>query len=247
MVKKITGVIIQARTSSSRFRNKILNKIQNKTILEILLLRLKKSKKIDHFIVAIPFEDRDSMIVKISKKCGYNVILGSKNNLVARYYKAAKKYNIQNIIRITSDCPLIDKRLIDLAIDKFKKKNLDFLSNCKPPTYPDGLDIEIFKFKLLKKIHNMKLNLIEKEHLTQKMYNLIGINFFNFKNRLNFSNIRITLDYYKDYIVIKKILKHFDYNYYISSSNVIKFLNKNKNILKINSKYIRNEKLNEKN
>ena len=93
----------------------------------------------------------------------------------------------------------------------------------------------------------MKLNLLEKEHLTQKMYNLRDINFFNFQNRLNLSNMRITLDYYKDYIVIKKILKHFNYDYYISSLNIVKFLNKNKNILKINSKYLRNEKLNEKN
>ena len=122
MVRKNTGVIIQARTGSSRFKNKILSKIKNKTLLEILLLRLKKSKKIDHFVVAVPYEDKHSRIVKISKKCGYNVIVGSKNNLVARYYKAAKKYKIHNIIRITSDCPLIDKRLIDLAIYKFKKK-----------------------------------------------------------------------------------------------------------------------------
>ena len=124
MVNKNIGVIIQARTSSSRFRNKILSKIKNKTILEILLLRLKKSKKINQFIVAIPHEDRNSEIVKISKKCGYHIVTGSKHNLVARYHKAAKKFNIQNIIRITSDCPLIDKKLIDKAISIFKKKNL---------------------------------------------------------------------------------------------------------------------------
>ena len=247
MVNKNIGVIIQARTSSSRFRNKILSKINNITILEILLLRLKKSKKIDHFVVAIPHEDRDSEIVKISKKCGYHIVAGSKHNLVARYYKAAKKYNIQNIIRITSDCPFIDKKLIDLAVGKFKKKNLDFLSNCHPPTYPDGFDIEMFKFKLLLKTHKMKLNSVEKEHLTQKMYKLKSVKFFNFRSKSNFSKMRLTLDYYKDYLVIKKILKKFNYDYYISSSKIVKFLVKNKTILRLNSKYQRNEKLNEKN
>lgn len=247
MVNKNIGVIIQARTSSSRFRNKILSKIKNKTILEILLLRLKKSKKINQFIVAIPHEDRNSEIVKISKKCGYHIVTGSKHNLVARYHKAAKKFNIQNIIRITSDCPLIDKKLIDKAISIFKKKKLDLLSNCHPPTYPDGFDIEIFKFKLLSKIYKIKLNSMEKEHLTQKMYKLKDVIFFNFKSKLDFSKMRLTLDYYKDYLVIKKILKNFNYDYYISSSKIVKFLVKNKTILRLNSKYQRNEKLNEKN
>ena len=100
MVRKNTGVIIQARTGSSRFKNKILSKIKNKNSFRNIASEIKKIKKIDHFFVAVPYEDKHSRIVKISKKCGYNVIVGSKNNLVARYYKAAKKYKIHNIIKL---------------------------------------------------------------------------------------------------------------------------------------------------
>jgi len=171
MVKKNISVIIQARVNSSRFPKKILSKIQNNTLLEILIKRILKSKKIDDIIIACTRKKEDDKIVEICKNYNVKIFRGSEKNVFDRYYQAAKKFKIKNIIRLTSDCPLIDPRILNKFIEKFFSGGFDYLSNTINPTFPDGMDIEIFKYKIMKEKILKKISNHEKEHVTFGFHN----------------------------------------------------------------------------
>src|SRR6056300_980872 len=149
MIDKFS-VIIQARVSSKRFFGKVLKKIGKKTILEIIIQRIKKSNKIDKIVVATTKNKEDLKIISLAKKLKVNYYKGSENNVLERYYFAAKKFNIKNIIRVTADCPFTDPEIIDDLISIYKKNSVSYASNIIYPTFPDGLDLEIIDFNLLR-------------------------------------------------------------------------------------------------
>ena len=151
VIKKKATAIIQARYNSTRFPGKILRKIKKKTLLEIQIDRLKKSKRINDIIIACTQNPEDRAIIELSKKKKIKFFKGSEKNVLERYYKTAKKFKAQNILRITSDCPLIDPKVLDNLINKFFTNNADYASNIIDATFPDGFDAEIFSFKLLHK------------------------------------------------------------------------------------------------
>ena len=144
-------IFIQARLKSKRFPKKILSKYKKMTMLEILIKRLKLSKKINKIVVISPTSEKKSEITKVVKKLKIPIYFGPEENVLKRYYDAAKKFKADNIIRITSDCPLIDPYLLDDMLKKYLKSNFDYLSNTIKPTFPDGLDVEIFSKAVLKK------------------------------------------------------------------------------------------------
>ena len=115
--------IVQARYLSSRLPGKVLKKVNDKTIIEILINRLIKSKKISKIIIACSSNKMDKEIIKIAKKLRIDYFIGSEKNVLARYYFAAKKFNYKNIVRITADCPLIDPNVVDLVIKNFFEKS----------------------------------------------------------------------------------------------------------------------------
>ena len=119
--KKITAAIIQARYGSKRFPGKILKEVNNISIIEILINRLKKSKKLDKIIVACTNNPKDKKIIKICKRLNIDYYSGSENNVLDRFYKTANKFKIDNIVRITSDCPFVDGQLVDKLLNEFHK------------------------------------------------------------------------------------------------------------------------------
>ena len=216
--------IVQARVGSKRLPFKVLKKIGKKSIIEILLDRLLKSKKIDKVIVAIP-KKKNLLLKKLLMKNNIDFFEGSETNVLERFYKAAVKFNGKNIVRITSDCPLIDAQLVDQTIKLYESTNCDYTSNCYPRSFPDGLDVEIFSFKALKKaFENAKTN-YDREHVTtfiKKDKNLIK-NFLNSKNH-ELSKIRLTLDTKKDLVLIRKIFKNFNPKTLFSWKEILKYL-----------------------
>ena len=116
-----------------------------------MINRLRKSKKIDEIFIATTKREEDKKIVSFCKKNSIRYFRGAANNVLSRYYYTSKKFNISNIIRITSDCPLVDYRTIDDMIKIFDKKKINYYANTYPlpTTYPDGMDIEIFTEKTL--------------------------------------------------------------------------------------------------
>ena len=165
-----TIIIVQARLTSTRFPNKILKKIGNDTLIEILLKRLSLCKAVDQIVLAIPGNKKNKILSKILKS-NIPVFYGSENDVLDRYYKAAKKFKATYIVRISGDCPLIDPKVIDKAVDFFKTNKFDYVSNTIKPTYPDGLDVEVFNFESLKKAWKKAKIPSDREHVTKYILN----------------------------------------------------------------------------
>ena len=233
--------IIQARYSSSRFPGKVLKIINKKTLLEILIKRLSKSKYISKIIVACSLNDKDSKIIDICKKLKIDYFAGSENNVLDRFYKSAKKSKIENIVRITGDCPLIDSEIVDIVIKNFFLNKVDYASNTNPPTFPDGLDVEIFKFNALENAYLNAKNDHEREHVTPYIIKNKEFKKFNLKNSQDISWLRLTLDEERDFQVIKKIVRNFKNNLYFNLNDIFNLYKKDKNIFLLNSNLIRNE------
>ena len=144
-----TIIIIQARLTSSRFPNKVLQKIGNFPLIEFLIKRLKSSKEIDQIIVAAPNNKKNKLIKKYIKNT--KLFFGSENDVLDRFYKTAKKFKAKNVVRICGDCPFVDTTIVDNMVKIFKKEKFDYVSNTIKPTFPDGLDAEVFSFYCLRR------------------------------------------------------------------------------------------------
>lgn len=230
------ALFVQARLTSKRFPNKILSKINNSTVIEILLKRLKKIKQIDKTVVLIPNNLKNNKLAILIKKLNVEIFRGSENNVLDRYYKAARKYKAKNIIRITADCPLIDIKLLKKIINKYFCGNYNYASNTSPPTFPDGLDIEIFKFSALKQAWKNSKNNYDKEHVTPYIIRNEKKK-LNIKNFVNLKKLRITLDYYKDLVLIKKIFNFYKPDIYFGLNDIMKLKKKFPTWFEINKKY----------
>ena len=234
--KNKIGIIVQCRTKSSRLKNKLLLKINGYCVIEILLMRLKKIKNAD-IICAIAKEKNNQNLKKIIKKNDVNFFEGSELNVLKRYYDASKQNKFRTIIRITSDCPLIDPLLIENGIKLFNKKKVDYLSNNLKQTWPQGLDFEIFSFKTLEKCFNSVKKNSEKEHVTEFIRSNSKFKKFNYKNSIKLKKyfrwtIDTKLDYQFFFFFFKKkpnLINDFSW------INLYKYLNKNYKIQSINA------------
>lgn len=251
--------IIQARLKSTRLPKKVLLKVQGKTVLEHIYNRVSFSKA-DKVVIAIPKDDDKLEKLCIREKMNY--FLGSELDVLDRYYQCAKKYGADSIIRITADCPVIDYKIINECIDTFMKSDIDYLNNSwiGKETYPDGMDCAIITFEYLKFIHDSieRLHIYLHESMTNKIkehvliYPMLNLKEFckdNFKKEIlnyskNLSNYRLTLDYPEDWELIKILYNHLykaKNNWYFGMKEIINFLKKYSEFVKINSMYVRNE------
>lgn len=231
-------LIVQARLNSNRLPSKVLLKIGNKTIIEIIDLRLKKIKLIDKIIYAIPKSKNNLKLYNFLKKKKLNVFLGPEKNVLRRFLNVSKKYKAQNIVRITADCPFVDKNLIQKMMKFYLNNDYQYVSNTLNPTYPDGIDIEIFNSQSLNLAAKTCKKLIDKEHVTTFIKRNDKLKKYNYRYKRNFSQIRLTIDTDDDYRTIKIIFKKFNYNYLVNWETVANFYLKNIKIMK-NSKLIR--------
>jgi spore coat polysaccharide biosynthesis protein SpsF (cytidylyltransferase family) len=232
--------IIQARVGSTRLPSKVLMKLQNKTVLEHVVNRVKRSKYIDEVIVATTINKEDLEIVKICANQNIRVFCGSQNDVLDRFYQIAKILKPVNIVRITADCPLMDANVIDKIIKEHLKTKSDYTSNTLRETYPDGEDVEVFKFDSLEKAWNKaKLN-SEREHVTpyiKKFFKTLDVCY-----KQNLHAKRWTLDKKEDFEFIKIIYNNlYKKNKFFGIEDVLKFLEKNPEIEKINQHITRNE------
>ncbi len=201
--------LIQARTNSTRLPNKVMLKIRSVPMIELLINRLKISKEIDEIILATTSNASDDKLANFVSQLGVNVFRGSENNVLDRFYKAAKKYKPKIVLRITADCPLIDAGLIDDLILDFNVNNEDYLSNALKPSFPDGLDCEVFSFEALEKSWKEATNYHEKEHVTPYIYESGKFKTRNYSSSQDYSNHRWTVDEELDFLVIKNIYDYF--------------------------------------
>lgn len=206
------GIIIQARMGSTRLPGKVLKKIDDKnTVLELLIKRMKLCKLVDEIIIATTPAEDNSVIVDKAKLFNISFFIGDENNVLKRYYDAAKQFKIDLIIRITSDCPFIDPKIIDDMIHFYLNNNYDYIRNVNGKTnFPIGFDVEIFSFKILERIYQLAESKEEKEHVTKFILNhpeLYSIFSYNDKSIKLIYNLRLTVDYEEDLLVCQKVFK----------------------------------------
>ena len=222
-MKEKIGIIIQSRLTSKRFPEKVLEKIDKRTITEIIYNRLSLSKKINSILFAIPLNSKNDKLFHYLNFKKFKVFRGSEDNVLSRYYLAAKKNKLDIIVRITGDCPLADPRIVDQLITKFKYEKLDYLTT-SPTTFPDGFDVEIFRFKVLKDLLKKVKNEHDLEHVTtyiKKNRKKFKFKEFQIKKN-NLSQIKLSLDTKRDLKNIKKIFKYFSPNIDFSLKDMLK-------------------------
>ena len=244
-------IIIQARTGSKRYPKKILAKIDQRNVLEFLIDRLLKTFSKNKIIIATTKFKRDNIICNISKKKKLKFYRGSENNVLNRYLNCAIKFKAKNIARITSDCPLIDPKLLQNMKKFFFAKKLDYLANTYPPAkskFPDGSDIEIFKFKSLQKISMLSKKKEDKEHVTHLFWKnpqKFKIKIINKKK--NISNYKFSIDYKHDLFLVKKIINKIRAGKkYGTADEIVNIIKNDRTLKKISAtsrqKFIKNRK-----
>lgn len=237
--------ITQARTGSSRLKEKILKKINNKSLLKIHLERILKAKKISKLVIATTNEYDSDKIVNIGHDLKVKSYKGSVSNVLKRIYEIAVIEQPKWIVRLTSDCPLIDPDLIDKVINFTVKNDFDYASNTLNPTYPDGLDIEVFKFSALKEAFLKTKLKSDLEHVTPYIWrnsSFFGKTKFisgSFECENDNSKYRLTVDYIEDFELISELIKQLGND--LPWQLYIDFLKSNKFLLKTNENILRND------
>jgi len=232
--------IIQARTGSKRLPNKALLKILGKPILGHIVDFLKFSKLIDQIVIATTNLAEDDIIENFSNQLGIACFRGDAEDVLDRYYQCAKFYKGDLIVRITSDDPLIDPNIIDKIIETCTKTKKDYVSNVINPSFPLGFSsCEVFSFSILEKLHQKQKDSLTREHVTfhirQKphLYKIVNI---KAPKNLERPSWRLTIDYPEDLHLISIIFENlYSKNSFIKYENLVKFLDKNKDLLKINT------------
>ena len=234
--------IIQARASSSRLPGKVLKTILGKTLLELQIERVLRSKYIDKLIVATSTWNEDDPIEEICKKVGIDCFRGNLNNVLDRFYKAACGFKPQHVVRLTGDCPLSDSKVIDDVIELYFDGEYDYATNAVKPTFPDGLDIEIFSFAALKDAYENAELPSHLEHVTPYIRecgnNYIG----HYETDFDYSYLRWTVDEPEDFVLVKHVFeKLYPFDPFFSWKRVLIFLKDNSELIEINRKFLRNE------
>ncbi len=238
----MTAIIIQARMGSTRLPGKIMKDLSGKPALWHVVNRVSKAKKFDQVVVATTLNPEDDLVEKFCKENNFLLYRGSSSNVLERYYETAVHYGADTIVRITSDCPLIDPRVIDRCIEAFNKEHCDYISNCVPGgrTFPIGLETEVFSFTALKRANKEATEDYEKEHVTPYIWENKRKE-FSIGNKVIATSdyrrpYRIGLDYPEDYELMENIYKHFYRSgEIINVPEVLLFLDKHPEIVKINA------------
>lgn len=215
-LKRKIVAIIQARMGSTRLPGKVLKDIEGKPMIWHLINRLKFSKEIDEIILTIPDTKENNVLEGFAKENKIKYFRGSEEDVLSRYFKAAEKFECSVITRITSDCPLIDPEIVDLVIKKHLDLGADFTANFiegekgRPieKTFPKGLEVEVFNFSTLKKVHQEAKKQYQREHVDPyisehpEIFKIAVI-----KNTENLSHFRWTVDEIKDLELVREIYK----------------------------------------
>ena len=233
--------IVQARMGSTRLPNKVMKPIGGVPMIEILLARLACAKEINEIMVATSVDPRNQPLADHVAALGYKCYCGSENDVLDRYLQAAKSANADVVVRITGDCPLVDPALVDEVIRQFKVSKVDYSSNAAPPTFPDGLDIEVFTFAALEKAAQETSNPFDHEHVTPYLRESGRFKQACMQHSEDLSGLRWTVDEPADYDVVSRVFAHFSPDIHFSWQQVLQLQRSQPEIFTLNQNLIRNE------
>ena len=243
MEPKVTA-IIQARMTSTRLPDKVLMEVMGRPLLSYEIERLRFSKRIDNIIIATTTNKEDDPIVELAQKEGLNFYRGSEDDVLDRYYQAAKKYNVAHIMRLTADCPLIDPDICDSIADAYFKSGVDYIRTGE--SFAEGLDCEVIGFRALTQAWLEDGLKAEREHVTLYIRNYPEL----FKtmvqeNETDDSRYRMTVDEEEDFLVVKPILENLykGNDSYFTVREIKSYLDAHPEVYRLNSHVMRNEGL----
>jgi spore coat polysaccharide biosynthesis protein SpsF len=205
-----TAIIIQARMASTRLPGKIMKKVLDKTLLEYQIERLRRVKQANRIVIATTDHGDEQPIVDLCKRLSVDYFRGSENDVLARYYEAATDYGADIVVRVTSDCPLIDPEVVDRVIGHFQQhqSEVDYVSNTFPElTYPRGMDTEVFSYQALKEAYQEAVDQPEREHVTifikrrPERYRIVNLPYHR-----DVSRHRWTVDTPEDFELVRRML-----------------------------------------
>jgi spore coat polysaccharide biosynthesis protein SpsF (cytidylyltransferase family) len=237
-----TVAIIQARMASTRLPGKILAELAGKPLLYHVVSRVKQAKTINKVIVATTDKANDDETGKCCKKIKVDCFRGSEDDVLDRFYQAAKYFSANVVVRLTADCPLLDSSIIDQVVNVFQKGNYDYVSNVIEPTYPDGLDTEVFSFETLERAWKEATLKSEREHVTpfiRKSSNLFRL--ANVKNDVDLSAMRWTVDKPADLEFVRRVYASFGSYTLFGMADIVALLHAHPEMQKINVAFERNE------
>jgi len=235
--------IVQARMDSARLPGKVLKPVLGKPLLWHLVNRLRHSKLIDKIVIATTIEPEDAPILELASEMDIDTFRGGTEDVLDRYYQAARYYEADAIVRITADCPLIDPQVTDKVIRCYldNRGRFDYVSNMHPPTFPDGLDTEVIPFDTLERGWKEAKKPYEREHVTPYIWD--NPEKFRIGNVQNDEELHLkerwTIDYEEDYLFIKQVYEHLYSNrrmFYIK--DILGLLDREPEIRKINQQYL---------
>ena len=233
--------IVQARMGSTRLPCKVMKPIGGVPMIEILLARLARATEVDEIVVATSADPCNQPLADLVNSLGYKCSRGSENDVLERYVHAARSANADVVVRITGDCPLVDPVLVDEAVRQFNALKVDYFSNTSPPTYPDGLDIEVFKMGSLERAACETSKPFDREHVTPYLRESGRFKQNGMRHSEDLSGLRWTVDELVDYEVVSKVFKHFSPDIFFNWHQVLQLQQSKPDFFSLNRQIPRNE------
>jgi len=210
-------------------------------MIELLLRRLSRAQRLDAIILATAEGKRNQPLADFVRSLGYEVFQGSENDVLDRYFQTAQTLEPEVVVRVTGDCPLIDPVLVDEVIEAYQKQGVEYMSNIAPPTFPDGLDTEVFSFRSLARAAAEATAPFDREHVTPFLREPGRFSMGNVANTEDFSAERWTVDEPADLEVVRQVFQHFHPRTDFSWREVIQLRDANPSIFHSNQHIVRNE------
>lgn len=236
-----TLAIVQARMGSTRLPNKVMSPILGQPMIELLLHRLSLAQQVDQILLATSAHPCNQPLVDHVERLGYGVYRGSEADVLDRYYQAASAHQPKAVIRITGDCPLVDPGLVDKMVDLFQTQAVDYLANTSPPTFPDGLDIEVFSFAALAQANREANQPWDREHVTPYICQSGKFTVANYAHSEDLSAERWTVDEPEDLQVITQVFEQFAPRLDFSWLDVLSLGQRQPQLFQANRHLVRNE------
>lgn len=233
--------IVQARMGSTRLPNKVMKQICGKPMIELLLARLARAREVDQIVVATSDAERNQSLAEHVMALGYQCYRGSEGDVLDRYLQAARGAGADVVVRITGDCPLVDPELVDEIVRRFKAAGVDYLSNTNPPTFPDGLDTEVFTFAALERAARETDAQYDHEHVTPYLKQDGKFTQGSLRNEQDLSALRWTVDELADFKVISSVFEHFAPDTQFSWKQILELQLANPAMFEANQQLNRNE------
>ena len=233
--------VVQARMGSTRLPNKVMKLVNGIPMIELLLNRLVCAKEVDEVIVATAVGPRNEILTEHVTRLGFKCFAGHEDDVLDRFIQAARSANADIVVRITGDCPLVDPALVDEVVRRFMLANVDYFSNISPPTFPDGLDIEVFTLAALERAALETSRPYDREHVTPYLRESGCFTQACMRHNEDFSALRWTVDEQADFDVVSSVFSHFAPDIHFTWEQVLQLQLSKPALFSANHNLIRNE------